>query len=541
MVPLPQPPLGVATGDPRDPRAVGELTGPPTAGYTRQTMVVLNVYRGLRERWQWATWLLIIPGALVTPLPLFGAIVFLIGSFAPSAIGMPDRGTSITGFFLMMFPAAFGLIKLVFGWRAYRNNGRLEKMASAFLQNPTLTVTEAGAHAGLDAMHANRFFLDLVTRGVFYVTQTVATSGVRPVPAAEIARGGNSIGNYTPNPPGQGQLLGPALGPAALLAAHAPTQTPSPDATGDATGWVDAAREVAPDTTRTSSANERPEDIVPVGSVLSGRYELERLIGEGGMGRVFVAKQLRTGRRYALKVLLPHVAISPDAFRRFEREATLASSLGHPGIIQVHDYDQTDTGLHYIVMDLLEGETVEQRIARGNLSFDEARHWILAAAAALATAHDQGLVHRDVKPANLFIAKNGDGTHRLVVLDFGVVKPMDGSPDSNKVTRTGAAVGTPLYMSPEQAIGRPVDGRSDLYSLGVVFFEMLAGAPPFSDSTGGQVFVNILTVPPPPVSAVTRTAVPLAFDALLQQVLAKDPAHRFANIRAFARALEAIR
>lgn len=524
MVPLPQPPLGTATSGVR---STGEASQAPIAAIIRHTTVVLPVYRALRGRWQWFTWTLVILGLLIAPVPLFFMLVFVAAFVAPDTLGL-ERGPASMGTILMAFPAAFGFFLLWLGVRFYRDNARLEKMSSAFLQNPALTVNEAGVHAGLDPMRANRFFLDMVTRGLFYTSQTVAASGVRPLP-----QGAAEIGIYTPNP-----VHGPA---AQSAAAYAPTMTPSPDATGDATGWAEAAREVAPDTTRTSSANERPDDLIPVGSVLGGRYELERLIGEGGMGRVFVAKQLRTGRRYALKVLLPHVAITPDAYRRFEREATLASSLGHPGIIQVHDYDQTENGLHYIVMDLLEGETVEQRIARGNLSFDEARHWILAAAAALASAHDKGLVHRDVKPANLFIAKNGDGTHRLVVLDFGVVKPMDGSPDSHKVTRTGAAVGTPLYMSPEQAIGRPVDGRSDLYSLGIVFFEMLAGSPPFSDASGGQIFVNILTVPPPPISTVTRTAIPPTFEQLLQQVLAKDPSHRFANIRAFARALEAIR
>ncbi len=523
MVPFAQPPLGTATSGVR---SLGEASQAPLANITRQTTVVLNVYRALRGRWQWFTWSLVILGGLIAPVPLFLMLVFLAAFVAPQTFGL-ERGPASMGAVLLAFPAALGAALVWLGVRCYRDSGRLEKMSSAFLQNPTLSVNEAGTHAGLDAVSANRFFLDMVTRGVFYTSQVVAASGVRPLP-----QGAAEIGIYTPNP---------VQAAAQIAAAYAPTVTPSPDATGDATGWAEAAREIAPDTTRTSSANERPEDLIPVGSVLGGRYELERLIGEGGMGRVFVAKQLRTGRRYALKVLLPHVAITPDAYRRFEREATLASSLGHPGIIQVHDYDQTENGLHYIVMDLLEGETVEQRIARGNLSFDEARHWILAAAAALASAHDKGLVHRDVKPANLFIAKNGDGTHRLVVLDFGVVKPMDGSPESHKVTRTGAAVGTPLYMSPEQAIGRPVDGRSDLYSLGIVFFEMLAGSPPFADASGGQIFVNILTVAPVPISTVTRTAIPPTFEQLLQQVLAKDPSHRFANIRAFARALEAIR
>jgi serine/threonine-protein kinase len=286
------------------------------------------------------------------------------------------------------------------------------------------------------------------------------------------------------------------------------------------------------------------DDVLPVGSVLGGRYELEALLGEGGMGRVYCTRHLRTGRRYALKVLISDQVMTADAYKRFEREATMASAIGHPGIIQVHDYDQTEDGLHYLVMDLLQGETLGQRIERGPMQFAEARHWICQA------AHDKNLVHRDIKPANLFLSRTGDGATRLVVLDFGVVKPVNASvephagfnPNSphspHKVTQTGTAIGTPLYMAPEQALARPVDIRADVYALGIVLYELLAGAPPFSQAPGGQIFVEILTNMPPPISRAARYPVPPELDRFMAIALAKVPQERFPNLRAFAAELE---
>jgi serine/threonine-protein kinase len=273
-----------------------------------------------------------------------------------------------------------------------------------------------------------------------------------------------------------------------------------------------------------------------VGRTLKDTWQVEALLGHGGMGAVFRAKHLRTGRRYALKIMLSHAELTAEALHRFEREATAASALGHAGIVAVHDFDRTPDGAAYLVMDLLEGETLQQRLERrGMLPWPEARRIALEAGDALASAHEAGLLHRDVKPANLFLARDRKG-ERVVLLDFGLVKRM-GSGVMSRVTASGAVVGTPLYMSPEQARGERLDARSDLYGLAVVVFEMVVGVPPFFDRTQAAVYARLLREPAPKASSISPAACPPGFDDVVGRALSTHREDRQESVRTFVGAL----
>lgn len=299
------------------------------------------------------------------------------------------------------------------------------------------------------------------------------------------------------------------------------------DATG--MGFVDSS---APEQVTTAPSHpSSPPQSAPISSgvVLGGAYRIEEPLGRGGMGEVFAARHLRTGRRYAVKTILAGAGASEDAIRRFEREATAASAIGHPGIVQVHDFNVAPGGVFYLVMDLLEGETLAARLERERaLPWQDAQRIAVELCAALGAAHDKSLLHRDIKPTNIFLAKD-----RVVLVDFGLVKPIA---ESSPVTSTGAVVGTPMYMSPEQARGEALDVRSDLYSLAAVVFEMATGAPPFLDRTMASVYARLLNDPPPRASAVARKA-PRALDDVLVRALAKDRAARYGSARALGEAL----
>jgi tRNA A-37 threonylcarbamoyl transferase component Bud32 len=275
------------------------------------------------------------------------------------------------------------------------------------------------------------------------------------------------------------------------------------------------------------------------GHVLNDTWRVEGLLGSGGMGHVYDVSHLRTGRRYALKTLLPDARLSQDAIRRFEREARAASALGHPGIVAVHDFDHTRDGLAFLVMDKLEGETLEARLEkRGTLSWDETRKIACEIAEALAAAHTAGLLHRDVKPANVFLAKSGSA-ERAVLLDFGLAKPVEDAKTS-RLTATGAAIGTPLYMSPEQARGESVDVRSDVYGLGAVVYEMVTGAPPFLEPTAARAYARLLSEPAIAPSRLAPMPLPAPLDQLLERALAKDPSLRPATADSFRAELVAL-
>ena len=268
-------------------------------------------------------------------------------------------------------------------------------------------------------------------------------------------------------------------------------------------------------------------------------YLVEEALGQGGMGAVWAARHLRTGRRVAIKTLLATERLSRESILRFEREARAASAIGHAGIVAVHDFDRTDDGLQYLVMDLLSGETLEARLGRiGRLEWPQARRIALEIAEALDAAHRAGILHRDLKPANVFLAQVAGLGERAVLVDFGLAKPIEES-TAPRLTSTGAVVGTALYMSPEQARGdRPLDARSDLYSMAAVVYEMVAGVPPFLGSSALAVMTMVLSEQPVPPSFLAR--VPAGLDQALMPALAKQPEERPRDVASFARSLAAI-
>ncbi|WP_373060478.1 serine/threonine-protein kinase PknK [Gemmatimonas sp.] len=249
------------------------------------------------------------------------------------------------------------------------------------------------------------------------------------------------------------------------------------------------------------------------------RYRVIERLGGGGMGVVYRARDERLNRDIALKFLSAHLSADVTAKKRFLIEARAAAAIEHPNICTVHEIGDTPDGLLYIVMACYDGETLDRRIARGPMPFNEALRIAGEIARGLSKAHERGIVHRDIKPANVMITDDG----HVKILDFGIAKLADVTS-----TQTVGAIGTVAYMSPEQAFGESVDHRTDIWSLGVVFYEMIAGVRPFSGRGDQAVLVSALTADPVPLVSV-RPDVPAALDALVRRMLAKRPADRVAN------------
>jgi len=264
---------------------------------------------------------------------------------------------------------------------------------------------------------------------------------------------------------------------------------------------------------------------------LADRYVIEREIGQGGAAIVYLARDLKHGRAVAVKVLRPELGLSLGA-DRFLREIRIAAGLNHPHILAVHDSGEAN-GLLYYVMPYVEGESLRERLRReGPLPIDEALRIAREVADALSYAHSQGVIHRDIKPGNILLV----GGH-AVVADFGIAVAAGSEPDA--LTELGLAIGTPAYMSPEQGgSAGPIDGRTDLYSLGCVLYEMLTGSPPFTGSTPQVVLARHATDRPAPVRT-ARRSVPVPVDAAVHRALAKMPADRFPTAQQFVEALSA--
>jgi serine/threonine-protein kinase len=241
------------------------------------------------------------------------------------------------------------------------------------------------------------------------------------------------------------------------------------------------------------------------GRTVAGKYELLSLLGEGGMGAVYYARHLQTLKRCAVKLLLsPELAEHPGVVRRFFREAKASGVVESDNIVQVFDSGTDESGLPFMVMELLHGEDVDAlRLRLGAISPRSAAKLVAQAAAGLAKAHAAGIIHRDIKPANIFLARRDDGTLTVKLLDFGIAKvKMESLAESGQgLTKSGSLIGTPLYMSPEQARGKAdlIDGRTDIWSLGAVLYVLLVGRAPYQSDTLGDLMVEIIAGEPPRV------------------------------------------
>jgi tRNA A-37 threonylcarbamoyl transferase component Bud32 len=413
-------------------------------------------------------------------LTFFGFIMFLMPNEQGGGL-YARRAGIVVGLFLGAMPTAISTLLIVWGAKKRARFRRLAGLAAIARQTPVLTTSQIAQALRLTPADADGLLVE--ASGLGLIDDSQASPG------------------------------------AMTTAPAAPTAPSHPSA-------------------RPGSSSDAPIARITPGTVLGGAYRIEEPLGRGGMGEVHAARHLRTGRRYAVKTILPGAHANEASIRRFEREATAASALGHPGIVQVHDFNVTPGGLFYLVMDLLEGETLEARLERvGALPWPEAQRIAVELCAALGAAHEHGLLHRDLKPGNVFLAKHGKGAERTVLVDFGLVKPME---ESSAVTSTGAVVGTPMYMSPEQARGEALDVRSDLYSLAAVVFEMITGAPPFLDRSMAAVYARLLAEPPPRASQVAKRAIPRAVDDVLVRALEKDRGARFPDARSLGDALSRI-
>ena len=276
-------------------------------------------------------------------------------------------------------------------------------------------------------------------------------------------------------------------------------------------------------------------------------YEVLSLIGEGGMGNVYLARHPLIGRGAAIKVLHLELATDRNLVERFFNEARAANAIRHPNIIDIIDVGLLPgTERPYLMMELLEGENLAARLARmGSLPVPQALDVARQTASALAAAHGKGIIHRDLKPENLFLVPHGSlpGREVVKVLDFGIAKLRSQMGDASKVqTQTGMLMGTPPYMSPEQCRGLTgeIDLRTDVYALGIILFEMLCGGPPFIAAGFGDLLVMHITQPPPPPRS-RNPAVPEALEAIILKALAKSPGERFGNMVEFENALAGVK
>jgi tRNA A-37 threonylcarbamoyl transferase component Bud32 len=313
---------------------------------------------------------------------------------------------------------------------------------------------------------------------------------------------------------------------------------------GSQASFSDVSSEGMPNSRRCPSCDRRypaafkvcPHDATPledapdgedpmIGAVLGGSYEVVRMVGEGGMGRVYEARHQRLpSKRFAVKMLHPDLARQPEVVTRFQREAEASSVLSHPNVVDVYDVSSSGDGRPYIVAELLQGEELGNHLQRvGRMTVQAAAHVVRQICAALAAAHAAGIVHRDVKPENVFLT--GESAH-VKVLDFGISKLGD---NKDGLTKTGTVMGTPDYMAPEQARGDRVDARADIYAAGAILYRAVTGRKPFEGLEPMATLTAVLTQEPPRPTEL-RSELPLSLELVIQRAMAKNPGERFQSM-----------
>ncbi len=284
-------------------------------------------------------------------------------------------------------------------------------------------------------------------------------------------------------------------------------------------------------------------DEMYLNQVLNNRFKVESKIGEGGFGAVYRGTQLATGRKVALKLLHPEMTKDENLVARFRREGMVLCNLRDAHTITTYDFDQTADGTLYIAMELLEGKSLHQTFhEEAPLEWKRVFKIVGEMCSSLAEAHEQGIVHRDLKPENIYLEHRPGNPEFVKILDFGIAKVMRGDaidPQSPQLTATGQTLGTLEYMSPEQLMGKQLDGRSDVYALGVVAYEMITARLPFPDAKGpaGLITAQLKQTPQPPSQAYAKANLPPEADRIILKCLEKDKNNRYADVTALAEAL----
>ncbi len=277
------------------------------------------------------------------------------------------------------------------------------------------------------------------------------------------------------------------------------------------------------------------------GQILDQRYQINRKLGEGGMSYVYEAQEIETGRSVAVKILIPRLSRDPASVERLRREATIATRLNHPNVCPILRLGETPDRLLYLVMPYLEGEPLsEHETRRGPFPVAEGIPLLVQVCHGLGHAHELQIIHRDLKPENVMLVPDAEAPtgFRAVVMDFGLAKERRAGPDVVKLTATGIVLGTPEFMSPEQIRGKPLDGRSDVYALAILAFELFTGQLPFTGKSAQETMIARLRGAPLPLRA-ARGDLPAKLEAVIARALAVNPAERHASMAEMAHAFEA--
>jgi serine/threonine protein kinase len=284
-----------------------------------------------------------------------------------------------------------------------------------------------------------------------------------------------------------------------------------------------------------------------IGTLLAERYRIDALVGEGGMGKVYSAEHVLMRKRLAVKVLRRELTSVPEVVARFEREAMAAGNIEHPNVAGATDFGKLADGAVFLVLEFVSGHSLRDEIAKGPFAVDRALHIARQIASALSAAHAQGIVHRDLKPENVMLVEKGGDPDFVKVLDFGIAKvPLgdvaaSGAKQGNPITKAGMVFGTPEYMAPEQALGQSVDGRADLYALGVILFEMLSGLRPFSSQSSVGILGQQLSKPTPTFAERSPDLlIPPAVEQIARKLLARDASERYESASELSRAIDVL-